>query len=83
MCNDSPDRTTQNARLAALERALATNERNLRELLDPDTGPLTPHFNAYQATTIRCVINCMLNISGQVREMAGLLEASMERPHSG
>ncbi len=70
-------------RLEALERSLATNECNLRQLLDPDIGPLTTHFSAYQATTIRCVINSTLTVSGQVREMAGLLRASMERPHSG
>jgi len=68
---------------AEIDRSLAATERNLRELLNPDTTPLTPHFNAYQATTIRCVVNELLNLSREVREMAGLLEASMERPHSG
>ena len=68
--------------ITEIELALAVNERNLRALIEPD-GPVQAHFDEYQATTIRCVVNGLLNLSHQVREMAGRLDASKERPHSG
>ena len=49
-------------------------ERDLRTMIEPG-GPVEAHFDEYQATTLRCVVNALLDVCGQVREIAGRLDS--------
>jgi len=76
------DSALDEIRLAAISSALDVNTRNMQSLVEHD-GPAFAHFDQYQATTLLCIVNGLANVSKEVKEMADLLRASEERPHSG
>ena len=76
--NSSPE-----SALKEIQQSLDLNERNLRSMIGRDEGVVWEHFDPIQGTTLLCIINCVLNLSDDVKKMAGLLDVSNKRPHSG
>ena len=77
-----PDPATRSG-LDEITKSLKIREQGLRGMVDREHGPIWGEFDELQATSLLCIVNEILNVSAEVRKMAGLLGASVERPHSG